>query len=173
MTRSPSVKKEEGSPMATDSLNGHENINYKATPSTDHVISSLSKATLSSATSHNSDISAPSTTTATPETVASTMPDSTDEKPEKAEHVEKQPAGPQLFLGYPSATEEATSTFSVIGTCTYTPMKLGNTDQEEPMACDCGADNGTYKRWLLASSFTTDSHKLMASIWLVCLARTA
>lgn len=156
--------------MNTDETNGHDASDCKATPSTDHVITSLSKTTLSSGTSLTSDLSAPSTTTATPETIASTMPDATDEKAVKAENTDKQSGGPQLFLDYPSATEEATSTFGVIGTCTYTPMKLGNTDQEEPMACDCGADTGMYQAALNLFWWfkMTDNRKLLVSIWPVC-----
>lgn len=44
---------------------------------------------------------------------------------------------PPLFDHYPSATEEATKTFLVIGDSSYTSKYLGDSGQDEAMSCDC------------------------------------
>lgn len=49
----------------------------------------------------------------------------------------KEQSDPQLFLDLPSKTEEALQTFTPIEECTFANRNLGNSGQDELMACDC------------------------------------
>jgi len=52
---------------------------------------------------------------------------------------------PPLFGHLPSATEEATKTFTVIQDSIYTAKYLGDSGQDEAMSCDCRSSWSEFK----------------------------